>query len=106
MILQILHPLQGYKGIASAQSATPGAAHQIADDVLASGGVSEDCAAGRKRSEWRLEMPDGIYRWVCQVLERDRAPHHENFMNNRSQAVRLPKEFQFDVTEVFIRKGR
>jgi len=26
------------------------------------------------------------------------------FMNNRSQAVRLPKEFQFNVTEVFIRK--
>jgi len=26
------------------------------------------------------------------------------FMNNRSQAVRLPKEFQFDVQEVFIRK--
>ncbi|HEV3042055.1 MAG TPA: type II toxin-antitoxin system VapB family antitoxin [Candidatus Angelobacter sp.] len=26
------------------------------------------------------------------------------FMNNRSQAVRLPKEFQFDVPEVFIRK--
>lgn len=26
------------------------------------------------------------------------------FMNNRSQAVRLPKEFQFAVTEVFIRK--
>jgi antitoxin VapB len=26
------------------------------------------------------------------------------FMNNRSQAVRLPKEFQFDVGEVFIRK--
>ena len=26
------------------------------------------------------------------------------FMNNRSQAVRLPKEFQFDVSEVFIRK--
>jgi antitoxin VapB len=26
------------------------------------------------------------------------------FMNNRSQAVRLPKEFQFDVREVFIRK--
>ena len=26
------------------------------------------------------------------------------FMNNRSQAVRLPKEFQFSVTEVFIRK--
>jgi antitoxin VapB len=26
------------------------------------------------------------------------------FMNNRSQAVRLPKEFQFVTTEVFIRK--
>jgi len=25
-------------------------------------------------------------------------------MNNRSQAVRLPKEFQFDSREVFIRK--
>ncbi len=26
------------------------------------------------------------------------------FMNNRSQAVRLPKEFQFGTGEVFIRK--
>jgi antitoxin VapB len=26
------------------------------------------------------------------------------FRNNRSQAVRLPKEFQFDTDEVFIRK--
>lgn len=26
------------------------------------------------------------------------------FMNNRSQAVRLPKDFQFATTEVFIRK--
>jgi len=26
------------------------------------------------------------------------------FMNNRSQAVRLPKEFQFHAKEVFIRK--
>jgi len=26
------------------------------------------------------------------------------FMNKRSQAVRLPKEFQFKVREVFIRK--
>jgi antitoxin VapB len=26
------------------------------------------------------------------------------FMNNRSQAVRIPKEFQFSVSEVFIRK--
>ncbi|HUF82787.1 MAG TPA: type II toxin-antitoxin system VapB family antitoxin [Burkholderiales bacterium] len=26
------------------------------------------------------------------------------FLNNRSQAVRLPKDFQFTVSEVFIRK--
>ena len=26
------------------------------------------------------------------------------FMNNRSQAVRLPKEFQFNSSEVFIRR--
>ncbi len=26
------------------------------------------------------------------------------FMTNRSQAVRLPKEFQFDTPEVFVRK--
>jgi antitoxin VapB len=26
------------------------------------------------------------------------------FMNNRSQAVRLPKEFQFNTSQVFIRK--
>ena len=26
------------------------------------------------------------------------------FVNNRSQAVRLPKEFQFSATEVFVRK--
>ena len=27
------------------------------------------------------------------------------FMTNRSQAVRLPKEYQFSTAEVFIRKG-
>lgn len=26
------------------------------------------------------------------------------FMSNRSQAVRLPKEFQFDTQEVYIRR--
>ena len=26
------------------------------------------------------------------------------FLNNRSQAVRLPKEFQFSVSEVYIRR--
>ena len=28
----------------------------------------------------------------------------KSFMNNRSQAVRLPKEFQFNTQDVFIRK--
>ena len=27
------------------------------------------------------------------------------FMNNRSQAVRLPKDFQFSTSEVFIRRN-
>jgi antitoxin VapB len=27
------------------------------------------------------------------------------FINNRSQAVRLPKEFKFNASEVFIRKN-
>ncbi|MGA8838389.1 MAG: type II toxin-antitoxin system VapB family antitoxin [Candidatus Sulfotelmatobacter sp.] len=33
-------------------------------------------------------------------------PHRKAklFMNNRSQAVRLPKDFQFNTQEVFIRK--
>ncbi len=31
-------------------------------------------------------------------------PKAKVFMNNRSQAVRLPKEFQFQTQEVFIRK--
>lgn len=32
--------------------------------------------------------------------------HHigKVFMNGRSQAIRLPKEFRFDVDEVFIKK--
>ena len=51
----------------------------------------------------------GIY---CLYMPRSSAPagspvaprKAKVFMNNRSQAVRLPKEFQFQTQEVFIRK--
>jgi antitoxin VapB len=36
--------------------------------------------------------------------ENDMQRKAKIFMNNRSQAVRLPKEFQFRTREVFIRK--
>jgi len=39
--------------------------------------------------------------------QKGKEPMHRKakiFMNNRSQAVRLPKEFQFKTKEVFIRK--
>ena len=39
------------------------------------------------------------------VLEASHMPRTAKvFMTNRSQAVRLPKEFQFDTDEVLIRK--
>ena len=45
----------------------------------------------------------GIYFciWQAEDIMRKTA---KIFMNNRSQAVRLPKEFQFDTAEVFIRR--
>jgi antitoxin VapB len=39
-----------------------------------------------------------------QSKENDMQRKAKIFMNNRSQAVRLPKEFQFRTREVFIRK--
>jgi antitoxin VapB len=37
--------------------------------------------------------------------QADSAPRKARlFMNNRSQAVRLPKDFQFSTEEVFVRK--
>ena len=48
----------------------------------------------------------GIYLCICHSeAVRARMPKTAKiFMNNRSQAVRLPKEFQFSTREVFIRK--
>ena len=43
-----------------------------------------------------MYMPDGRR---CDVQRTAKV-----FMNNRSQAVRIPKEFQFSTSEVFIRK--
>ena len=55
------------------------------------------------------QNPDGIYYCIC--LGENSVSRGLNmrrtakiFMNNRNQAVRLPKEFQFNTREVFIRK--
>ena len=46
-----------------------------------------------------------IYVCIWQWFGGDLMPRTAKiFMNNRSQAVRLPKEFQFNTQEVFIRK--
>jgi len=42
-----------------------------------------------------------VYAIVLETLMQRTA---KIFMNNRSQAVRLPKEFQFSTPEVFIRR--
>ena len=51
----------------------------------------------------------GIYLCICHkesagLGKGDQQRKAKIFMNNRSQAVRLPKEFQFNTQEVFIRK--
>ena len=46
----------------------------------------------------------GIYLCICQSYGVQMQRTAKIFMNNRNQAVRLPKEFQFATTEVFIRK--
>jgi antitoxin VapB len=46
------------------------------------------------------------YRHILLYMPETRNPQRKAklFMNNRSQAVRLPKDFQFNTEEVFIRK--
>jgi antitoxin VapB len=41
---------------------------------------------------------------VAVIKERNMQRKAKIFMNNRSQAVRLPKDFQFHTQEVFIRR--
>jgi antitoxin VapB len=41
---------------------------------------------------------------LCDTAEGNMQRKAKIFRNNRSQAVRLPKEFQFNTQEVFIRK--
>lgn len=47
-----------------------------------------------------------VYTYVYAMTQRGPTMRRRAkiFMNNRSQAVRLPKEFQFRTREVFIRK--
>lgn len=43
--------------------------------------------------------------YMARIVEKNPAQRTARiFLNNRSQAVRLPKEFQFSTAEVFIRK--
>ena len=56
-----------------------------------------------------IEALRGIYFMYMPRSSMPKAPESlqrkaKVFMNNRSQAVRLPKEFQFSTREVFIRK--
>jgi antitoxin VapB len=58
-----------------------------------------------------LEKTTGVSAMVWHILMYMPHPKEQYmqrkakiFMNNRSQAVRLPKEFQFRTQEVFIRK--
>lgn len=63
--------------------------------------------SGRHRSEKHLlSLLPSWHILVYMPNEKDQpiARKAKVFMNNRSQAVRLPKEFQFRTQEVFIRK--
>ena len=53
-----------------------------------------------------FKRPDSVIYLVVNATARPwkHASQSKIFMNNRSQAVRLPKEFQFKTQEVFIRK--
>ena len=51
-----------------------------------------------------LLLPRHILVYMPNGKDQSTARKAKVFMNNRSQAVRLPKEFQFRTQEVFIRK--
>ena len=54
---------------------------------------------GRRKSRVVREPEHAAYRNVGSTLKRASL-----FMNGRSQAVRLPKEFRFEGTHVYVRK--
>jgi len=55
----------------------------------------------RRSRDWHILNVYAIGRWCW---ERSMQRKAKIFMNNRSQAVRLPKEFQFKTREVYIRR--
>jgi antitoxin VapB len=60
---------------------------------------------GVRKRQLAIQLRHGIYYCICQgPKEQPMQRKAKIFMNNRSQAVRLPKEFQFRTREVFIRK--
>jgi antitoxin VapB len=61
-------------------------------------------SAWRARSAGNSSNPWHILTYMPVSTEQKMQRKAKIFMNNRSQAVRLPKEFQFRTQEVFIRK--
>jgi antitoxin VapB len=53
---------------------------------------------------WNLISIWHILMYMPQLVKGRMPRKAKIFMNNRSQAVRLPKDFQFTTQEVFIRK--
>jgi hypothetical protein len=60
--------------------------------------ISRGQASNLARTEWHL------LRYMPGAGRANMQRQAKVFMSNRSQAVRLPKEFQFPTNEVFIRK--
>src|SRR5580700_3221882 len=60
--------------------------------------ISRGQASNLARTEWHL------LRYMPGAERANMQRQAKVFMSNRSQAVRLPKEFQFPTNEVFIRK--
>jgi antitoxin VapB len=63
--------------------------------------LSKEILFGRRTLPYIYVYAIGIY---IKSLRGSMQHKAKIFMNNRSQAVRLPKEFQFKTREVFIRK--
>jgi antitoxin VapB len=83
--------------------------HPQTQQLLVVGGEVLEVRRGRRAQHAVGAVYPGrwAYTYVYGVRQREEQAMQRRakvFMNNRSQAVRLPKEFQFGTDEVFIRK--
>jgi antitoxin VapB len=53
---------------------------------------------------WQTTQPWHLLMYMPRLPESTDATHSQDFHEHRSQAVRLPKQFQFSTSEVFIRR--